>query len=242
MNLTATNPLGDNMTVLKSVLRCGLAVAGTLLAVACTSAPDDSTASTPGSASAGSSASAAPSSSASGSVKLGDQNKPADASVKGAAFDPCKVPAWTAFPAAVRPKNEADKPPRQREPKANDPFEISCFYDNSEAASTSAAGRHFVATVLWAPKGKMPVDPGLPQNQATANDPDSKVEAKTIAGRPGLLRSGKNATSKEPTCGALVELADGSTAGVLLVNGQYPDQDTCTIAEGAVATVVKATS
>ncbi|HWO67476.1 MAG TPA: hypothetical protein VNO31_46330 [Umezawaea sp.] len=245
MTSTIIKPLGANMILISSALRCGLAAAGAALAVACTATPRDSTVPAPtpsGAPSVAASSAATTSGTGSGSVKLGDQNKPADAAASGATFDPCKVPGWSAFPAAVKPKNEADKPPRQRTPKAKDPFTVACFYDNSEASSTSAAGKHFVATVLWAPKGKMPVDPGLPENQADDNDLESKVQAKTIAGRPGLLRSGKNAASKEPSCGALVELSDGSTAGALLVNGQFPGQDTCQVVEGVVAAVVAATS
>lgn len=237
MTSTIAQPLGSNMILVKSVVRCGLAVAGTVLAAACTSTPSNTTISTApstGSASASAPSSATVSSTGSGSVKLGDQNKPADASASGATFDPCKVPGWGAFPQAVRPKSEADKPPTQRAPKANDPFTISCFYDNSEASSTSAAGRHFVATVFWAPPNAMPVAPSHPQNKGG--------QAATIAGRPGLLRPSTNPESKEASCGALVELANGSTAGVLLVNGQYPDQDTCKIAQDVVGAVVTATS
>ncbi|WNV83174.1 DUF3558 family protein [Umezawaea sp. Da 62-37] len=226
------------MITIKSVLRGSLVAASALLAVACSSTQGDTTTttSTPSSTSTGSSASASPSSAVSGPVTLGDQNKPADASASGARFDPCKVPGWSAFPAAVRPKNEADKPPRQREPKPNDPFTVSCFYDNSEASSTSAAGKHFVATVFWAPPGAMPVDPSNPKNAGG--------QATTIGGRPGLLRPSTNSASKEPSCGVLIELTDRSTAGVLLVNSQSPnpDQDTCTIAQDVMAAVVTATS
>jgi len=224
------------MITIRTMLRCGLAAAVVSLAAACKSTPDSTITSTsaPVSTSAGASASAAPSSTTSGSVTLGDQNKPADAAANGATFDPCKIPGWAAFPQPVRPKSAADKPPKQREPKPNDPFTISCFYDNSEAGSTTPAGKHFVATVFWAPPNAMPVDPNHPRNKGG--------QATTIVGKPGLLRPSTNPESKEPRCGALVELSDGSTAGVLLVNGQYPNENTCKIAQDVVGAVVTATS
>lgn len=212
--------------------RWGTALTAALLAAGCSATPTTAPQpSAPSNATRDSNESAQPTSTGGaedGGVRLGDQNQPADADASGAPFDPCTV-GWRAFPEPVRPQPETT--PTRLAPQPQDPFTTSCRYDNS-VNLTEAGGDHFITRVFWAQPGAMPVDPSSPENKGT--------EPATFSGKQGLVRSGTNKTSQEPTCGVLVALANG-TAGVLVTNGRFPAVDTCTIARTVADTIAAST-
>ena len=210
----------------KPVTRASIVVAAGLLAVACTAtAPSD----LPGTAAApaATSSTAAASSSAAkpqGQAQPGDLNKPGSAAAVGAPIDPCKV-GWAKFPASVRPI--PDKPPTVQPVTEKSVYATACRYDNS--VSDKKTDPHFFVTVFWAAPVRISTDPAREGGTA-----------ESFNGKPGVIRSGKEKDTEEPTCGVLVGLANG-TAGILVTNGRFPSEDPCSIARGVAQAVAAST-
>ncbi|WP_394622468.1 DUF3558 family protein (plasmid) [Lentzea sp. JNUCC 0626] len=154
--------------------------------------------------------------------------KPTTSNGSGA-FDPCEV-GWSAFPAAVRPADSNAKPVRVTA-KGSEPYDAACQYDNSGPDARDPQGKHFLVTIFRAAPGRMSADPAAEANR------DAKPGATTFGGRTGILREGKNRTSGEPNCGALVSLPGGGVGGVLATNGEFPDVDPCAVARGLAETI-----
>ncbi|MFC6091633.1 hypothetical protein [Saccharothrix lopnurensis] len=155
-------------------------------------------------------------------IVLGDLDPKVDAAAVGAPFDPCGL-GWEAFPAPVRP--EKPNAPRLRPPGDNDIYSTACRYDHSGAAvlkpgEQSAVGARFITVVAWAK-----ADDGMSANPAEHPD----AHPAQFGDKPGLIKPGTNASSGDPTCTAILALANG-VAGITVTNGRFPSVDTCTIA------------
>jgi hypothetical protein len=162
-------------------------------------------------------------------VTLGDLDPRVDAKTVGAPFDPCQI-GWAAFPAEVRP--EKDTKPRLRAPSADDVFRTGCRYDNGETVSTNkdpagkpTQGKNFIALVVWAAPGQMKIA----QSEQAGSQPH------TFGTKAGLIKPGTNKASSEPSCTAIIPLANG-TAAISITNGRFPG-DTCAIVK-AVGEVI----
>lgn len=154
-------------------------------------------------------------------IVLGDLDPRVDAKTVGAPYDPCQL-GWQAFPAEVRP--EKDTKPRLRAPSADDVFKTGCRYDNGETVSTNkdpngkpTQGKNFITLVVWAAPGQM----------KTAQSEQAGSQPHTFGGKAGLIKSGTNKSSNEPTCTGIIPLANG-TAAISITNGRFPG-DTCAI-------------
>jgi hypothetical protein len=154
--------------------------------------------------------------------------KPTTSTGSGA-FDPCEV-GWSAFPATVRPADSNAKPVKVTA-KGSEPYEAACQYDNSGPDARDPQGKHFLVTIFRAAPGRMSTDPAAEANK------DAKPGPTTFGGRAGILREGKNRTSGEPNCGALVPLPGGGVGGVLATNGEFPDVDPCAVARSLAETI-----
>ncbi|MFT7835728.1 hypothetical protein Q5530_06230 [Saccharothrix sp. BKS2] len=155
-------------------------------------------------------------------IVLGDLDPKVDAAAVGAPFDPCRL-GWEAFPAPVRPAKPSA--PRLRPPGDNDIYSTACRYDHSEPAvlkpgGQAAVGARFITVVAWAK-----ADDGMSANPAE----HPNAHPAQFGDKPGLVKPGTNASSGDPTCTAILALADG-VAGITVTNGRFPSVDTCTIA------------
>lgn len=155
-------------------------------------------------------------------IQLGDLDPLVNAKSVGAPVDPCAL-GWEAFPAEVRPTGP--NKPKLKIPAEDDVFATACRYDNgdqtivtNQAGGTPQQGRNFITLIAWARPGQMPT--------AVADHKGST--AATFGTKQGLIKSGMNNSSKEPSCTAIFPLANGSI-GVSITNGRFPT-DTCAIA------------
>lgn len=153
-------------------------------------------------------------------ITLGDLDPRVDAKTVGAPYDPCQL-GWGAFPQEVRP--DKDNKPRLRAPSATDVFRTGCRYDNGEPSKGADPSgkplptKSFIALVVWAKPGEMKTS----QSEQEGSQPH------TFGTKPGLIKPGINKSSNEPTCTAIIPLANG-TAALTITNGRFPS-DTCTI-------------
>ena len=150
-------------------------------------------------------------------ITLGDLDPRVDANTVGAPYDPCAL-GWDAFPAEVRP--DKDKKPRLRAPGANDVFRMGCRYDNGEVpkdAGPDGKIKNFIALVVWAKPGDM----------KTAQSEQEGSQPHTFGTKAGLIKPGINKGSNEPSCTAIIPLANG-TAALTITNGRFAT-DTCAI-------------
>jgi len=166
-------------------------------------------------------------------IELGDLDPRVDAETVGAPFDPCAL-GWGVFPAEVRPAT--DKKPKLRVPGKDDVFAVGCRYDNggqdvvtNQQGGTPEVGKNFITLVVWAKPGQMP----------TAQADHKGSQPATFGPKQGLIKSGTNGASKEPSCTAIFALQNGAV-GVSITNGKFA-MDTCAIATAVATSIAEKT-
>ncbi|CRK57005.1 hypothetical protein [Alloactinosynnema sp. L-07] len=167
-----------------------------------------------------------------GTIKLGDLNKPKDATEVGAPFDPCTTITWADFPGEVRPTDGKPHPPQLRAPEKDDPFDVRCLFDNSGAITldsngdrTGAQGSYFMVSVVWGTK--LEADPAKRKGS----------EAKTWTGKSGLIHRMPDDPKTGKGCIGLATLGSG-VGGVAVTNSRF-GTDACAVVDalmGAITT------
>lgn len=172
---------------------------------------------------------------AEGAITLGDLNKPKSAAEVGAPFDPCAL-GWAAFPVEVRPVDGKPHAPTARQPKPEDPYSVSCVYDNSGKVSfgvdggavAATAGTYFVVSVVWGER--LNADPAKREG----------AQPKSWNGRNGLVHRQPDDPQRGAGCVTLVALGKG-VAGVSVTNSRFPGVDPCVVGDAVITAITTTT-
>ncbi|PTM57533.1 hypothetical protein [Desmospora activa] len=150
-----------------------------------------------------------------------------------APFDPCTVVSWDDFPQAVKEEDRTD--PKLQPPNPGDPFDVRCKFStlvgidmNPDGSGNPENNTTFFTIVVWGKKDKISAN--------TADHPGST--SKVFGSLQGLEKRSKNDRGI-PMCTSIMSLPDGSAAGVVTTNNQYPSVDGCEVNQNLLEVIAE---